>query len=364
MIDNSLRRYDGDAVDRRRVQYLGSRYGQREETRERYRDAIEACASVMYLGKTLAAIARLYGHQPEAFRMMMKRHYPDILAERERMRHVMGLRRTVPQDVRSRTETKYAPAIKLLRKRPELPIRTVAEMTGLPYLSLEQHILFHHKDLAAERLRQRMEQLGQPRQPGRQTASGRISSPRGGVDEYYAEAVRLYRERPEMTIREIAEQCGHTLHSLGCYLRRWHRDVMQQRQQLQRQRVAQRQEERARHNADTTKAAKARRKYAPALALLEAGKDYDEAARQTGVDREQLLSWVKHNRPDVHQMVMQTRWVTLPGGVRMSREKWEAYQQAAQEWRQSKEPLKHVAERHGLRDVRLREFLRRIGETV
>ena len=50
--------------------------------------------------------------------------------------------------------------------------------------------------------------------------------------------------------------------------------------------------------------------------------------------------------------------------VRMSRKKWEAYQQAAQEWRQSKEPLKHVAERHGLRDVRLREFLRRIGETV
>ena len=197
-------------IDWRRERYLGGRYGQKEETRERYRDAIEACASVMYLGKTLAAIARLYGHQPEAFRMMMKRHYPDILAERERMRHVMGLRRTVPQDVRPRTEAKYAPA----------------------------------------------------------------------------------------------------------------------------------------------------------LALLEAGKDYDEAARETGVDREQLLSWMKHNRPDVHEMVMQTRWVTLIGGVRLSREKWEAYQQAAQEWRQSKEPLKHVAERHGLRDVRLREFLRRIGETV
>ena len=351
-------------IDWRRERYLGGRYGQKEETRERYREAIEACASVMYLGKTLAAIARLYGHQPEAFRMMMKRHHADILAERERMRHVMGLRKTEPRKMRPATEAQYAPAIRLLRQQPELTVREVAERLGLSYLSLEQHIIFHHKDLAAERLRQRLEQLDRPRRAGQRTATGRICGPRGGAEEYYAEAVRLYAERSEMTIREIADCCGHDAHALGSYLRRWHRDVMQRRQQLQRQRVAQRQEERALHNADTTKAAKARRKYAPALALLETGKDYDEAARETGVDREQLLSWVKHNRPDVHEMVMQTRWVTLPGGVRMSREKWEAYQEAAQEWRQSKEPLKHVAERHGLRDVRLREFLRRIGETV
>lgn len=349
-------------VDQRREQYLGSRYGQKEETRERYREAIEACASVMYLDKTLAAIARLYGHEPEAFRMMMKRHHADILSERERMRHLMGLRKAVPQQMRPCTEAKYAPAIKLLRKRPELTVRKVAEQLGLSYLSLEQHILFHHKDLAEERLLQRMEQLDRPRQAGQLTATGRISAPRGGAGEYYAKAVRLYDEQPEMTVREIAEQCGHDPHALGCYLRRWHRDVMQRRQELQRQRVARRQEERAHHNADTTKAAKARSKYAPALALLEAGKDYDEAARETEVDRERLLSWVKHNRPDVHQMVMQVRWVVLPNGVRISRQKWQTYQLAARDWQQGHESLKTVAERHGLKASQFREFLHRIGE--
>ena len=344
--------------DERIQQYLGGRYGQRGETRVRYREAVEDCESVLHLDKTTSEIARMHGHQPEAFRMVLKRHFPDILERREKLRVSLGYVKTLHLGARKSTEDKYAAALELLRKT-DMTVAEAARETGVDMLSLQQHIIFHHRALADERLHRRLESLDKPREQGRLNANGRISGPRGTAPEYYAEAVSLYGEHPEMTIKEIALKCGMQPHSLGCYLRRWHRDMMQVREEYRRAKVARRQAERARHNEFTTKAAKARRKYAPALPLIEQGMSYDEAARQTGLDREQLLSWVRHNRPDLHMQERQNNWVTLPNGVRVSRQSWDKFQQAAHEYVTTDRLLKDIAASHELNVNSLSSFLHR-----
>ena len=340
-------------------QYLGGRYGQRGETRERYREAVLACESVMHLDKTTAEIARMFGHQPEAFRMMMKRHFSDLLEKREKMRQLAGYVKPGPRyGVRKSTEDRYAPALKLLRKT-DMSIVEVAQKTGVDLTALQQHIIFHHRDLAEERLHRRLERLDKPREEGRLNGNGSKSGPRGTAGDYYAEAVKLYKEHPEMTIKEIATKCGMHPHSLGCYVRRWHRDIMQEREDYRRDLVAKKQAERAKHNADTTKQAKAQRKYSPALPLIEQGMSYEAAAEQLGLDRDQLHSWVKHNRPDLHLMELQNNWVTLPNGVRVSRKSWDKFQKAAREYAETDRPLKEIAQSYELNPNSLGTFLRR-----
>lgn len=349
--------------DDRLQQYMGARYGQRGDTRERYREAIEDCESVLHLDKSTSEIARMHGHQPETFRMMLKRHYPEVLERREKLRQSLGYVKTVRLGPKKSTEDKYAPALKLLRKT-DMTVAEAAKATGVELASLQQHILFHHRDLADERLHRRLESLDKPREQGKLNGSGRRSGPRGTAPEYYAKAVELYRNRPNMTIKDIATECGMHPQSLGCYLRRWHRDVMLEREQRRRAVVAEHQQERAQHNQHTTKEAKARRKYAPALPLIERGKSYEEAAKMTGVDRDQLHSWVKHNRPDLHLMERQNNWVTLPNGVRVSRKSWDRFQQAAHEYTTTGGKMKDVAQKYGLKPSSLSTFMQRTKTPV
>ena len=344
--------------DERLQQYMGGRYGQRGETRERYREAVEACESVLHLDKTTSEIARMHGHHPETFRMMMKRHFSDILERREKLRMSLGYVKTPHFGPKKSTEDKYAPALELLRKS-NMTVAEAARQTGVELASLQQHILFHHRDLADERLHRRLESLDKPRERGKLNGAGRMSGPRGTASEYYAKAVRRCKRHPEMTIKEIATKCGLEPHSLSCYLQRWHRDVLQLREEYRRGEVARRQAERAKHNEFTTKAAKAQRKYAPALPLIEKGMSYEAAAQQSGLDRDQLLSWVKHNRPDLHILERQNNWVTLPNGVRVSRKSWDKFQQAAQEYATTDRLLKDIAASYELKVNSLLSFLRR-----
>ena len=344
--------------DDRLQQYMGGRYGQRGETRERYREAVEDCESVLHLDKTTSEIARMHGHQPEAFRMVLKRHFPEVLERREKLRMSLGYVKTPHFGPRQHTEDKYAPALELLRKT-NMTVAEAATATGVELAALQQHILFHHRDLANERLHRRLERLDKPRERGMLNGAGRRSGPRGTTSEYYAKAVRRCKRHPEMTIKEIAMKCGMEPHLLSCYLQKWHRDVMQARMEYRRAEVARRQAERAEHNEFTTKAAKARRKYAPALPLIEQGMSYEEAARQTGLDRDQLHSWVRHNRPDLHILERQNNWVTLPNGVRVSRQSWDKFQQAAQEYATTDRLLKDIAASHGLNVNSLLSFLHR-----
>lgn len=338
--------------DERLAHYMGGRYGQRTATFERYAEAIRACSDIAYLGKTVSEIARDFGHQPETFRMMMKRHYMEVLNERERLRQLLGLNKLPPRGVSETTRQKYEPNLQLLRTT-DITVREAAEKTGVSLASLQQHIIFYHKDLARQRLMRRVEQLDQPSKQGRVTGAGRLAGPRGTAEEYYREAVTMLAEHPEMTVRQVATQTGVGEHNLSCYLCRWHRDILQQREVWRRQQTAHRQQERLKPN----RFERAALQYQPALPLLEQGMTYQEAARQTGLDSSRLQWWVRHHRPDLHEREHESRWVTLPDGTRLMRNNFLHYQKAAREYCQTDEPLNYIVRRHGFSETNFRRFL-------
>lgn len=307
--------------DERIEQYMGSRYGQHADTQRRYEEAIRACSDIEYLPKTITEIARLFGHEPERFRMMMKRHYMDVLDERERLRVSLGLNKLPPRGVSQATRAKYEPALQLLRTT-DMTVRQAAEATGVSMASLQQHIIFHHKDLAQQRLMRRTQALAKPRKQGEMTANGSAAGPRGTAAEYYRQAVALLTANPAMTYREAALRTGLATGNLSSYIRRWHRDLMTERERWRHQQTKQRQQAAARLSAKEQAASR----YAAVLPVLEQGATYQEAAFRLGVPAERLRVWVRRNRPDIHAMKKLSEWVTLPNGYRVKRTSWQRYE--------------------------------------
>lgn len=350
---NSLNITSADRHEDERLQkYMGARYGQRAVTEQKYEAAIRASSDIAYLSKTMTDIAYEFGHQPEAFRMMMKRHFPEVLEERERLRLSLGLSKKQTFGVRDSTRQKYDPALKLLRTT-NMTIRQAAEATGVSMASLQQHILFYHKDLAALRLKLRTEALGKKNSPGTLTATGATSQPRGNIAEYYAEAVKILQEHPEITIRQAASQARVSEHNLACYLRRWHQDLLKSREQWRREKTAQRQAERVR----ISRTERAAQKYGPAIALIESGHTYSEASVQTGINRERLQWWVRHNRPDIHERAKENRCVMMPDGTRVMRRLWLLYQEATRVFCNTEQPVSQIASRFGLKEKDFSRFL-------
>ena len=60
-------------ADERLQRYLGGRYGQRTETKDRYAEAIQACGNILYLDKTVSEIAKIFGHTDEPLRQIAER---------------------------------------------------------------------------------------------------------------------------------------------------------------------------------------------------------------------------------------------------------------------------------------------------
>lgn len=222
-----MKKLEAIISDKRLLQYMGNRMGQRDETQLRYADAVQACGSIFYLDKTISEISRLFGHNEECLRNQLKRHFPDLVPERNRLRKELGFVKKARKGAFDSTNEKYAAAVELLRKT-KLTIREVAEVTGVGVSGLQQHVLFYHHDLANERLQRRLDRLDKPRELDEISATGRKNEPRAKTREQYAEAVKLYCET-DLSISEIARQLDMKRKPLAKYLLRWHRDVAERR---------------------------------------------------------------------------------------------------------------------------------------
>ena len=341
-------------ADERLQRYLGGRYGQRTETKDRYAEAIQACGNILYLDKTVSEIAKIFGHTGECLRNQLKRHFPDLLAERERIRAALGLSRYPVHGVSSETAAKYAPAIELLRTT-SLTIREVAERCGLGVNALQQHVLFYHQDLAQKRLLLRVNALDKKKMHGGISGTGRQNAPRKATEELYAEALNLYRTT-DRKANDIALECGVDPHNFHCYIQRWHRGDMAVREKLRRERVEKKSREKS-ERMENSRVAVAIRKYTPAMEMIKAGATYEEAAKELNVDVENLCRWVRTNHPEIHQQEHRNQIVTLPEGTTCSRESWAMFREAAEAYCNTDEPLRQIAERLGLRPSSLRNFL-------
>ena len=346
---------DAATLEQQVSQYLGSRYGQRQDTHERYAEAIRDCSSIEYLEKTISEIARLHGLNPEALRNQLRCHYPDVIPNRDRLRQSMGLNKTIIRGLSPKTVEKYSPAIMMLRNT-SLTVREVAQKCKVSYYGLQQHLLYYHMDIAEERLMERVKAIRNPHRRGDKDSNNRTIAPRKETEELYAKAIELYRttDRPAT---DIAIECGVVPKNFIRYINRWHRDNAELRRKIRRETVeAYRQlyEERKAQS----RVVKAERKYTPALALIEAGDTYDEAASKVGVPKDRLSWWVRKHRPDLHEKARNNAWVTLPNGTRVSTSGWPKYIEAAKAYCETNEPINHIARRLDMSVSSLGTFLR------
>lgn len=119
---------------------------------------------------------------------------------------------------------KYAEAIERIRTTSE-SISRVAAQYNLSACGLRHHLQTYHKDIAAQ-LKIRREQAAKNK--SRRYVNRGIHRPKPETEEYYREAVELYRTT-DMTLEAIAERTGIKVHNLRFHIRYWHRELMLQR---------------------------------------------------------------------------------------------------------------------------------------
>ena len=101
--------------DERLNQYMGARYGQSPETEQKYREAVQACMSILNLSLNVADIARMYHLDPQCLRGQLKRHYPDIIPKRNELREKLGYVVFDQSRLHQSSMEKYVPAVKMLK---------------------------------------------------------------------------------------------------------------------------------------------------------------------------------------------------------------------------------------------------------
>ena len=340
--------------DERLQQYMGRHYGQRGLTRELYYEAIQACSNILYLDKTVAEIARMYGHREQSLRNQLKRHFPQLLAERDRIRSVLGMNQYPQRGEREKTKAKYAQAIELLRTTT-LTIKEVAERCGMGAHSLQQHVLFYHRDVAEQRLALRVNALDKQGLIGGIRGNGAANRPRKTTEEHYAKALELYRTTGR-TSTEIAKECGVSPKGFQSYVERWWRTDMERHETLRQELVKKGRQERG-VKVERKRVKAAREKYTPALKMIEEGASYEQAAEKLGVGFDNLYRWVMKYHPAVHRLEHKNHFVQLPEGTTCSRETWAMFGEAAEAYCNTDEPLKQIAERMNLRPSSLYNFL-------
>lgn len=310
-----------DGSEARIFSYMAKRYGQHPETEAKYRDAIFAYESVMYLGLTTSEIARMHGLKAEAFRGQLKRHFPELLERREFLRTQLGYAVKKNVGLKEKTVLKYQEAVEILRNS-KLTVREAASRCGVSYMGLQQHLLFYHKDIAESRLLQRTDALNKETVQGDASPRGGVRAPRPEAVAYYAPAVELYRTT-NLSVPEIARRCGIPAHNLAVYLRKWYAaDVQARRDRRAAGQVAKPQQVRL------TKARKAAIRYTPAIGLLEEGYSLSEVAYKLNVKLSNLSSWLKNNHPEVVKS-LQLGMMTLPDGSQVLRRKYNKYKPIA-----------------------------------
>lgn len=263
--------------------------GQRPETQEKYRKAIEDCQKEEYLDLNISQIAHMHSLDGTALANQLRSHYPDVLPWRESERQRLGLADNIYRGARLEAVEKYADVVNLLRNTT-LTIEEAAEKCGVSPSGLHQHILFYHKDLAGKREQQRI--VG-AESPGLDKISGNgtIRKPRKESLQKYAAAVILYRTSSK-TIAEIADETGVSAEAFRNYLRLWHSDLMHERRGAQSPSFRANLQGSKRYSKATAE------KYAEAVKILkDKAIPLEVVARQCNVNPDSFRKYIKEHYP-------------------------------------------------------------------
>ena len=310
--------------DERLNQYMGARYGQSPETEQKYREAVQACMSIMNLSLNVADIARMYSLDPQCLRGQLKRHYPEVIPRRNELRAMLGYAVLDQSRLHQSSMEKYVPAVKML-KETDLTVKEVAERCGVTYLGLQQHLIYYHKDVAELRLGKRLQALSGPVPVGEKDCNNRPVGPSATMQARYAPAIKMARET-DLPLTEIALRCGVEPRGLQGYVQKWHRDLMEERQRKREEALLQRKEA---VRPKVSRAEIVRVQYTPTVDMIRGGMSLSEAASAVGTSPDNLRSWLKSHYPEVLD-ISRNGMTKTPEGVTMKRATYERYVVIAQ----------------------------------
>lgn len=310
--------------DERLNQYMGARYGQSPETEQKYREAVQACMSILNLSLNVADIARMYHLDPQCLRGQLKRHYPEVIPRRNELRAMLGYAVLDQSRLHQSSMEKYVPAVKML-KETDLTVKEVAERCGVTYLGLQQHLIYYHKEVAELRLGKRMQALAGPVPVGEKDCNNRPVGPSATMQARYAPAIKMARET-DLPLTEIAQRCGVEPRGLQGYFQKWHRDLMEERRRRREEALLQRKET---AQPKVSRAEIVRVQYTPTVDMIRSGMSLSEAASAVGTSPDNLRSWLKSHYPEVLD-ISRNGMTKTPEGVTLKRATYERYGVIAQ----------------------------------
>ncbi|MCM1139359.1 MAG: hypothetical protein NC453_12385 [Muribaculum sp.] len=315
--------------------------GQSLITHLKYKDAIEACGDVAYIEYNVSQVARLFNLDGTALASQLRVHYPDIIPNREKLRKRLGIADNTHRGPRQWSADTYAEALEMYRDT-DMTIPEVAEACNVSKSGFCQFMRFYHKDIIAQKSARRKaakKRVG-VRKPGDLAGNGSLYGPKPETVALYAPALELYRNTP-MTITEIAEKTGVPEAGFMGYLHQWHRGEKLRRRGYDWVGESEPDLQGTKQFLKSTAA-----KYAPAIASLkENPRAVAEVAAEFGLNPEVFREYLKTHEPELAASQGMTR---LSNGKLVKRTSSEKYAQAIHEYATTVEPLKSIAQRHGI----------------
>lgn len=204
-------------------------FGQRPGTFEKYHDAILACSAISYIGLTVSGIAREFGLSPAGLNNQLRRHFPEVIPEREDLRRRLGI---ADGNFRGATRTsinQYARAVHLLQTT-DVTVLEAARRCKVSYSGLREHILYYHKRIAEERQLARAAAAAEPFRYGKKTGNNQRHLPRAETVKRYAPALEML-QTTAIPLTRICALCGIRCGAFRSYLYKWHPDDLLHRRQ-------------------------------------------------------------------------------------------------------------------------------------
>lgn len=197
--------------------------GVRPETEEKYRRAIEMYASTELSGREICRICEV---TESGFRCYLTKYHRElvlaryaILCSKEEAGHIkLGqLRGQLPA-----TRAKYKDAIEACgsMEHIECNVSQIARKFGLEGTNLGRQLRTHYPEIIEWREKVR-EWLG--------IGDRLLRGTRRACKEQYAEAVKLLRRSPYVTVQEAADSCGVSYTGLEQHLLYYHKELVKRR---------------------------------------------------------------------------------------------------------------------------------------
>jgi len=307
-------------------------------TKAKYGEAIQACDNERYIEYNVSQIARMFHLDPSSLGKQLRVHYPEIVERRERERMRLGLSDNLQRGARRQSKKQYAEAVEHLRTSDDTIMET-AQMYGLSYSGLREHVLYYHKEIVVKRYVKRKKAVAD-KKPGVLTGNGSRHEPSQRQVERYREAIHLYRTTA-MTQKEIVEATGVSMSGLRNYLRIWHPELIIERRGVKCKQGDGIKISDTKHYLKSTAV-----KYADAIKRLkESGLPLAAVAREFGLNPETFRMYLHEHEPELAAGLGMT---TLPNGKRVAARNIAKYSEAIRLYESTTEPLNAIARRLGL----------------